>query len=312
MEIKDPLTTTPDQECLIDMHSVLNVMNVVVFELLRISDLVAEPEELTDLIDAVRHAADLLRDPDEAHRQVENIESFIALVERTLDNVCVAPNLKAEPEIAAARANLASIFSVLRVRAREIVARHASPTAWVTHDVAQLKENFVQVFQAIERNSRGRYRIVHNLAEHDNGDYLINFTITSAAGNSILMPAIFQDVMRDLLANARKYTQPGGRIDAGLHNSGTELRFVVIDSGIGIPADEIALVVGFGHRAANAGAIPTRGGGFGLTKAWYVTQRFGGRMWIDSPLPQGGTRIEIRIPVPTGTASPSPQPSSDR
>jgi signal transduction histidine kinase len=39
------------------------------------------------------------------------------------------------------------------------------------------------------------------------------------------------------------------------------------------------------------------GGGFGLTKAFMVTKRFGGRFWIASELGRG-TRIRIVIPLP--------------
>ena len=112
------------------------------------------------------------------------------------------------------------------------------------------------------------------------------------------MPPVFQDVMRDLLANARKYTPPGGVITAGLSDNGEGIRFVVKDTGMGIPESEIMKVVEFGYRATNA-ARPTRGGGFGLTKAFYITKTFGGRMWIESPVENGsGTRIEILIPRP--------------
>ncbi|MFW5828525.1 MAG: ATP-binding protein [Alkalispirochaeta sp.] len=86
------------------------------------------------------------------------------------------------------------------------------------------------------------------MAEHEEGDYLVHFGITSEAESSEYRPAIFQDVMRDLLANARKYTPPGGKITAGLHNSNSELRFVVQDTGAGTPAEEIQNLVTFGTR----------------------------------------------------------------
>ena len=113
------------------------------------------------------------------------------------------------------------------------------------------------------------------------------------------MPVIFQDVMRDLIANARKYTSPGGRIDAGLYNSGTELRFIVQDNGVGIPEAELERVTEFGVRRSNVLDRKTRGGGFGLTKAYYVARKFGGRMWIHSSTEAPtDTRLGIRLPVP--------------
>jgi signal transduction histidine kinase len=78
------------------------------------------------------------------------------------------------------------------------------------------------------------------------------------------------------------------------------MRLVVEDSGLGIPADEISKVVEFGYRASNSKSPSTRGGGFGLSKAYYLTKIFGGKMFIDSPVPgrNNGTKISIRLPLP--------------
>jgi signal transduction histidine kinase len=304
MEITAPIHVTPEEETLIDMHSVLNVMNVIVFELMRISDHLDDDDTITPLIDTTVDTAELLRNPDEAYRQVANVESYVATVTATLEEAVDRNGATEDQMISESVANLETIFSVLRVRAKEITARHADPDAWVEHSIAQLQRNFQSVFQAIEQNSHGEYRIVNNIADHEAGSYLVNFEITSISSKTIVMPAIFQDVMRDTLANARKYTPAGGTITAGLHQSATELRYVVEDTGHGIPEDEIAAVIGFGYRATNTKDHPTRGGGFGLTKAWYVTRRFGGRMWITSSVfspdsaVKHGTRIEIRIPLP--------------
>jgi signal transduction histidine kinase len=111
------------------------------------------------------------------------------------------------------------------------------------------------------------------------------------------MPPVFKDVMRDLVANARKYTTPGGHITFAVHESETELRFVVEDTGRGIPAAEIPTVVQFGRRASNVGDVRTMGGGFGLTKAVLVTKQFGGQFWIASEAGLG-TRIRIVLPRP--------------
>jgi signal transduction histidine kinase len=101
--------------------------------------------------------------------------------------------------------------------------------------------------------------------------------------------------MRDLIANARKYTEPGGRISAGLWDDGNVLRLVVEDTGKGIPEDEMEEVVNFGYRGSNISDKETQGGGFGLTKAYINTRRFGGRMWIRSGN-NSGTRITIEVP----------------
>lgn len=300
MEITGSVGLSTGEKSLIDMHSVLNVFNVVTAELGSLSRELGGPAELKLLMENVIDTARSLRDPEFARRQVEHIESFIEMIESTVSAAIDAvPESVQKVSVRRSRENLRSIFAILRIRAREIIARAASSGVWVWHDIEALKKNFLHVFAAIELNSRGEYRIVYNVAEHEVRDYLVHFEITSVDGDRIEMPAVFQDVMRDLIANSRKYTPPGGRITAGLHGSEDDLRFVVLDTGVGIPAEEIERVVLFGERGRNVIDRPTKGGGFGLTKALHVTQRSGGRMWIDSPVEgDRGTRVEIRIPRP--------------
>jgi signal transduction histidine kinase len=108
--------------------------------------------------------------------------------------------------------------------------------------------------------------------------------------------------MRDLIANARKYTAPGGHITAALYEDAEALRFLVEDTGRGIPEGELEKVVQFGQRASNVGEVRTMGGGFGLTKAFLVTKQFGGRFWLASQLGVG-TRVRIQIPRPSEAQS---------
>lgn len=299
MEIQLDRPFSQEEESLIDMHSVLNVLNVILYELILIEEYMAPCAEVQQLHEITVDAARSLSDKKQAYNQVASIGAYIAKVTEVLNAAARERNMQDSEFFRNHMENVQSIFNILQVRAKEIVARSADPMAWVAHDIGQLKANFMSVFRAIERNSHGGYRIVYNLAEHEDEDYLVLFEISSVEDPKILMPAVFQDVMRDLLANARKYTLPGGMIQSGLYNSGKELRFVVSDTGCGIPEDEILKVVEFGVRGSNVSERPTRGGGFGLTKAYYVTRLFGGRMWIFSKgVPGRGTRVEIRIPCP--------------
>lgn len=100
-----------------------------------------------------------------------------------------------------------------------------------------------------------------------------------------------------MLANSRKYTEPGGRINAGLTETEDHIRFVIEDTGIGIPNNELEKVIDFGYRASNLEGKKTHGGGFGLTKAYSITKNNNGRFWIDSQV-NLGTTIKIEIPKP--------------
>jgi signal transduction histidine kinase len=296
-----PLSTS--ERSLVDMHSVLNVFNVLRGELTLIGLTLAGKEDL--LKQSLKTCDRMIRDLSEpgaaleAARKVDlHARSITAEIEAQLD---AQPGLRSHPEITESLANLASVFSILQVRARELLARLQVPDLWVEHSVTALRQSFLDIFSAIEKNSHGRYRLIYNVALVQPPDYYVDFKIDSVGGEKLWMPPVFQDVMRDLIANGRKYTAPGGRIIAALHAGADQLMFHIEDTGRGIPADELAKVVEFGRRASNVGDVRTMGGGFGLTKAFLVTKQFGGRFWIASEVGVG-TRIRIQSPRTTAIA----------
>jgi len=298
VEITELLDLTREQTALIDMHSVVNIMNVLINELDYLQDVLPDAKPLQRALDEIRQINHQLHSSNDIGTELSNLLKCEGDVMELVRAVLEAhPQSANNPDVEDSVSNLKSVFAILDTRTRELVERVRAPDEWTDHDVEQLTTNFTNVLAAIEKNSKGRYRIVHNIAEQEKQDYIVNFSIDSVDGAAIRMPPVLQDVMRDLIANARKYTEPGGEITAGLADNGVELRFVVEDTGCGIPSDEVQRVVEFGKRGSNVDDKATMGGGFGLTKAYLVTQRFGGRMWIDSR-PGAGTRITLSIPRP--------------
>lgn len=289
---------TRQQAALVDLHSVVNILNVLINELEYLQEVIGEDGEIRAALASVRQLHEGLQAAEGDGADLGPVLGCEASVmQRVRAALAAHPDAAGDPNVQGSVSNLESVFSVLDVRARELRDRVEAPERWEDHDVARLTENFTKVLAAIEKNSKGRYRIVYNIAEQEPQDYMVNFGVESARGTVLNMPPVLQDVMRDLIANARKYTEPGGEITAGLVDTGKELRLVVEDTGRGIPPDEIHQVVQFGRRGSNVADKATMGGGFGLTKALWVTRRFGGRMWIASR-PGGGTRITIVIPRP--------------
>ena len=298
VEITDLPELTREQAALIDMHSVVNIVNVLLNELEYLQEVLPKAEQIQPALDAIQQIHLGLRTSDDIGADLGNLlkceDRVIEVVHAVLE---AHPDAAEDPDVKDSVSNLRSVFAVLDARARELLDRVQAPGRWTDHDIEQLTANFTNVLAAIEKNSKGRYGIVYNIAKQERQDYMVSFGIESVDGDIINMPPVLQDVMRDLIANARKYTEPGGEINAGLVDDGRELRFVVEDSGRGIPPDEIQQVVHFGKRGSNVDDKATMGGGFGLTKAYLVTRQFGGSMRIASR-PGAGTRITIRIPRP--------------
>lgn len=303
LEITEIAPLSDGDRSLVDMHSMLNVFNVLRGELALIGlTLTGDENLLKRSLANCDYMIRGLREPAVAREVAHDIEAYTGTMTFEIESFLTAqPAMRVNADIVESLANLESVFAILRVRAREILARLQVPDRWVEHRVRQLRQNFLDVFSAIEKNSHGRYRIIYNAALKQAPDYYVDFKIESIDGENLWMPPVFQDVMRDLIANARKYTPHGGRITAALHAGTDAVRFVVEDTGRGILENELGTVVEFGRRGSNVADVRTMGGGFGLTKAFLVTKQFGGRFWIASEVGVG-TRIRICLPRPPTVA----------
>jgi signal transduction histidine kinase len=297
IEITDIPPLAMDEESLLAMHSLLNVFSVLRGELVMIGLSLADNDEL--LVRGLSRCdawIASLRDPVASLESARRVEEYAQTIFAEIDAAIAAhPVTSGDAGVAESMANLRSVFDILRARAREILARDRHPDQWDIFSITALRQNFLDVFSAIEKHSHGRYRIIYNAALQAACDYYVDFKMESSGGDSLIMPAVFQDVMRDLIANARKYTNPGGHITAAVYEDAEVFRFMVEDNGRGIPEGELEKVVHFGQRASNVGEVRTMGGGFGLTKAFLVTKQFGGRFWLASKLGVG-TRVRIHIP----------------
>lgn len=296
-EITHPLVLDKDQQSIVDMHSIMNILNIIVSELYFLQTNTIFDEEMEKALKMTRTFSEDLYEPVSRMKRFFTIDEFIA---KHIEHLKKFGD-KLEPDlihfVVASHINLRSIFEIMKVRISEIIERWDNEESWVRHSIGNLRSNLVNVFSAIEKNSKGRYRIVYSEESHDSESYLVELTFESTDGDYIFIPPIIQDVLRDLIANSRKYTNPGGKIRALLSNDGSILNIEVEDTGRGIPENQLDMVVHFGFRADNVLDKQTQGGGFGLTKAYHITKRNGGKMWIESE--QGkGTLIKIEIPIP--------------
>ncbi|MBK9990996.1 MAG: histidine kinase [Verrucomicrobia bacterium] len=294
VEITEIPPLNPGEQSLLDFHSVINVLNVLRCEIMVLGDLIANNTDL--LAKGMQLCEEMLgqmKDHDATLRHAAQIDDFERKVMEEIHHQLATA--KPDPiQLAESLANMESVFAILKLRAREILARAASPSRWERFEVTFLHASLHQMFVAFEKNSKGRFRILTNAARQTPSDYYIDLKFETA-GRSVYIPPIFIDVMRDLIANARKYTPPGGEITAALYQDADGTKFLIKDTGRGIPPAEIEQVVHFGKRASNVSTVRTLGGGFGLTKAFLVTKQFGGRFWIGSELGRG-TSISIWLP----------------
>jgi signal transduction histidine kinase len=92
-------------------------------------------------------------------------------------------------------------------------------------------------------------------------------------------------VLANLVSNAIKFTPAGGRISIEIRVEDRELRFSVIDTGIGIPEHDLNAVFERFRQVSK----DRRGLGLGLYIAKGVVEAHGGRMWAESRHKSGST-----------------------
>lgn len=297
VEITEIPVLSDGQTSLLNMHSFLNMLNVLHGELQLIGlFLNDDPDLLHSALALSEGMRAELDNPAACLSNARALPEMAASIKQTIaDALARYSEESGHPDMVESCENIHSVLRLIELRAAELLARAAAPGDWREMSIEEVRKDFHEVFSAIEKNSRGRYRIIYNLALQEPSDYFVTFNIESDNLNTVVMPPTFKDVMRDLMANARKYTAPGGSISAGLYETRDMLKFTVQDNGRGIVEDELEKVVHYGVRGSNTTKVRTMGGGFGLTKALWVTKQFGGRFWIASAVGVG-TRIRIEIP----------------
>lgn len=299
MQITKQLSVTEEQITELEIHSLINILTVINLQLQFIQFETEAGERFGSAVEQSMKLADACREENIEEFNQQSVENFRKNIYQHLDQL--KDELKSMGKrklIEESKSVFDEIFTVFEVRLDEIIRRWKEPGKWEVHTIDAFKEDFNRFFYAMEKSSKGRYRIIYNIAEQEEKDYLVQFVINSDYRSIICIPIILKDVIRDLIANARKYTPPGGEINIGILQKEGKFRFVIEDSGYGIPQDEIPMIVEYGYRGTNVkDKIRTMGGGFGLTKAYYVTSMFNGSFWIDSEVNKG-TKITIEIPVP--------------
>ncbi|MDJ0896696.1 MAG: ATP-binding protein [Alphaproteobacteria bacterium] len=106
-----------------------------------------------------------------------------------------------------------------------------------------------------------------------------------------------KQVLVNLMNNAVKFTEPGGRVTLRVYwDKCDELVFQVEDTGIGMASEQIPFVFGKFHQIDSALNRKYEGTGLGLPLAQALTKLHGGKLVLDSELGRG-TVATVRLPA---------------
>jgi signal transduction histidine kinase len=107
-------------------------------------------------------------------------------------------------------------------------------------------------------------------------------------------PVLLRRALDNLLDNAAKYSDAAVKLD--VHPSGKAVTFEVVDTGVGMTADELARAGTPFWRADGSRARKTGGVGLGLALARRIARAHGGEVTLAS-VPGRGTTAKLEIPL---------------
>lgn len=114
-------------------------------------------------------------------------------------------------------------------------------------------------------------------------------------------PVRLAQVIANLLNNAAKYTDPGGRICLTARREGEEAVVQVQDSGIGLSPEMLPIVFEMFTQIGGSADCHAQGGlGIGLALVRSLAQLHGGRAEAQSPGLGQGSTFTVRLPLPSG------------
>ena len=164
------------------------------------------------------------------------------------------------------------ILDLSKIEARQLELEHTS------FDLELLIDNFIELiaFRAHNQNLELLYEVDHSLPNHLIGD-----------------PTRLRQVLLNLLTNAVKFTKEGTvelRVQCEhLTANACELKFIIKDTGIGIPPEKLELIFEDFSQVDSSTTRQYGGTGLGLAISKRLITLMNGRMGVESVEGQGST-----------------------
>ena len=139
----------------------------------------------------------------------------------------------------------------------------------------------------------------------------INLSVNLAPASLVVMgePVRLQQIAWNLVSNAIKFTDPGGKVNVTTGMSGAEAHLEVMDTGVGIEADFLPHVFDRFRQADGSTSRRHGGLGLGLAIADALAKMHGGRLEANSDGVGRGATFKLRMPLATVGSVTTEKPS---
>jgi signal transduction histidine kinase len=145
------------------------------------------------------------------------------------------------------------------------------------------------IFNEVCKEVMGILKSIAN-AKNITLNYFIPEEITVFADINML-----KTVLRNLVSNAIKFTNPGGRIDIYARKSEANITISVSDNGIGMEPENVQTLFDISKTQTTKGTGDESGTGLGLFLCKEFIEKHGGKIWVESEVGKGS---EFKFTLP--------------
>jgi PAS domain S-box-containing protein len=136
----------------------------------------------------------------------------------------------------------------------------------------------------------------------------LNVSLTNGGLRLEADPLRLEQILVNLLTNAAKYTDAGGKIALTARQEGTDVVIRVRDTGMGITPELLPRVFDLFAQGDRTMARSEGGLGIGLTLVQKLAEMHGGSVAAASEGPGRGSEFTVRLPALVGPAGRKPEP----
>jgi len=169
----------------------------------------------------------------------------------------------------------------------------------ITRNAMSLRQEFVALSPALERSLEQVRPLIEQRGHH------LTLKLPTEPVTLYADPDRLEQVFANLLSNAAKYTDIGGRISVEVALEDAEVVVAVKDDGAGLSKELQERVFELFVRSPDAGVSSPGGLGVGLTLVRRITELHGGSVEAKSEGPGRGSEFVVRLPL----SSPAPKAS---
>lgn len=228
---------------------------------------------------------------------------FLATLSHELRNP-LAPILTAARQLESPEATLADLKSCGAIISRQVshmasLLNDLLDVSRFTHGEVVLKKQWVPLQPLLDSAVEAARPLI------DAKSHRLHLEIPATPLMLEVDPLRLTQVVSNLLANAAKYTNPGGDITLGARPEPDELLIFVRDTGIGLAAQSVADIFEIFVQLEPAKARSQGGLGIGLALVKGLVELHGGRIEVQSAGPNQGSTFNVRFPRSVVIAEPA-------